>query len=112
MNNQQQEFFNIHKAGFQTIIEPNPAPGKKTNTINNHTGLPPPPMVVSGASQSAEILAYLQTGRSITPLEALNKFGCFRLGARCWDLRKAGYEIKSEMIEEHGKRFAKYSLEK
>ncbi|MFQ5788279.1 MAG: helix-turn-helix domain-containing protein [Thermodesulfobacteriota bacterium] len=61
-------------------------------------------------SQEKQILQYLKTGAKITPLEALNRFGCFRLGARCWNLKQAGYNIKTEMITCDGKRFAEYSL--
>ena len=39
-------------------------------------------------SQNEAIREYLEAGHSITPLEALNKFGCFRLGARIADLKK------------------------
>ena len=61
-------------------------------------------------SQSEQILAYMKSGKSITPIEALNYFGCFRLGARIFDLREQGNDIKSETIERNGKRFASYSL--
>ena len=63
-------------------------------------------------SQSNLILTYLQEGNSISPLEALHKFGCFRLGARIWDLRRAGHNIKEEDVNIGGKRFAKYFLDK
>lgn len=36
----------------------------------------------NSASQTQRILAYLQEGNTITPLEALRKFSCLRLGAR------------------------------
>jgi Helix-turn-helix domain len=39
-------------------------------------------------SQTQRILAYLKKGRAITPLQALAKFQCFRLGARIWDIRQ------------------------
>jgi len=61
-------------------------------------------------SQKVMILAHLKSGKSITPIEALNKYGCFRLGARILDLRNDGFNINTEMIEVNGKRFAKYSL--
>ena len=61
-------------------------------------------------SQNACIATWLKQGNSITPLEALNKFGCFRLGARIADLRKAGYNIETKMVEQNGKRFAQYRL--
>lgn len=62
-------------------------------------------------SQSTKILAHLQSGHRLTPIDALNLFGCFRLGARCWDLRKQGYDIKTEIVEKNGKHFASYWLE-
>ena len=62
-------------------------------------------------TQSDQILAHLKSGNSITPLEALNLFGCFRLGARILDLRKEGYDIQTEIIHSAGKHFAKYYLE-
>lgn len=73
--------------------------------------------VCERSSQTARILEHLKSGRSITPLQALNDFGCFRLGARCWDLRHGKfdgkeYEIKREMVKtKSGKSVAQYSLE-
>lgn len=61
-------------------------------------------------SQSEQILQYLEEKGSITPLEALNKFGCFRLGARIFDLKKKGYPIESKLISSNGKEFAQYTL--
>lgn len=63
-------------------------------------------------SQNEEILAWLQSGRSITPLEALEKFGCFRLGGRIHELRAAGHPIVTDMVTKNGKHFAEYRLEK
>lgn len=62
-------------------------------------------------SQTARILGYLAHGHALTPIDALEKFGCFRLGARIHDLKNRGHNIKSETVEsENGKRFARYSL--
>jgi len=63
-------------------------------------------------SQNMEILARLLAGKSITPLQALYRFGCFRLSARIYDLRRMGYDIKMVIIEENEKRYAKYFLVK
>lgn len=64
------------------------------------------------ASQTARILKALKGGKKLTPLDALNDFGCFRLGARCYDLRKQGYDIKTEIVKtKSGKHVACYSLE-
>ena len=66
-------------------------------------------------SQNKNILKYLQSGKTLTPLEALKQFGCFRLGARIFNLKKAGHPIKTEIIEIQTslfekKRVAKYYL--
>ena len=61
-------------------------------------------------TQSEAILDYLKQGNVITPLEALNKFGCFRLGARIWDLKRAGYDIREKDVTQNGKRFASYYI--
>jgi hypothetical protein len=66
-------------------------------------------------THKAQILAYLQSGNSITPLDALQLFGCFRLGARIFDLRKSGVEIlmerrKSVNQNGHLTQFAMYHL--
>lgn len=67
------------------------------------------------ASQCAKILARLQAGKTITPLEALDEFGCNRLAARVADLRKGGHAIHSKLItvfnRDGGKcRVAEYSM--
>lgn len=62
-------------------------------------------------SQNQAILEHLQSGNAITPMDALKLFGCFRLGARIWDLEQAGHKIKHESVTENGKTFAKYSIE-
>jgi len=59
-------------------------------------------------TQKALILKHLLRGMSLTPLEALIRFGCFRLGARIYDLRKEGYTIERTIDKK--KRFAVYKL--
>lgn len=62
-------------------------------------------------AQTVDILKYLIEGNSITPLEALQKFGCFRLGARIWDLKKLGFLIDSKLVTtQSGKHIAQYKL--
>ena len=64
-------------------------------------------------SQSVAILNYLQSGGSLSPIEALNKFNCFRLAARIGALRKEGHDIQTEIVtEENCKKFAVYFLPK
>jgi hypothetical protein len=58
-----------------------------------------------------DVLTYLQRHGSITPMQALNELGCYRLGARIWELRDAGYPIDTETVSTpSGKHFAKYVL--
>lgn len=49
-------------------------------------------------SQNRAILAHLQAGRSITPLEALHFYSCFRLSARIYDLRQRDYNIQVRRV--------------
>ena len=62
--------------------------------------------------QNRAILNYLESGGSLSPIEALNKFQCFRLAARIRDLRKAGHDIQTKTVKEAGKKYAVYSLPK
>jgi hypothetical protein len=50
-------------------------------------------------SQKKQILAYLKTGKSLTQLEALHRFGCMRLASRINDLRNDGWGILTESIK-------------
>lgn len=61
-------------------------------------------------TQKEAILRHLQSGRAITPLEALELYGCFRLGARIWELRDEGYKIQSETVKQGKKTFSSYKL--
>ncbi len=63
-------------------------------------------------TQKEAILRHLQSGRAITPLEALELYGCFRLGARIWELRDEGYKIQSETVKQGKKTFASYRYDK
>lgn len=61
-------------------------------------------------SQEFQIEHYLRSGHSLTPIEALNMFGCFRLSGRILNLRQQGLDIKTEIVKQNGKRFAKYFI--
>lgn len=64
-------------------------------------------------TQTDLIIDYLKQGNALTPLEALQRFGCFRLGARIWDARRAGHRIESRIIRTAGgKNVAEYRLTK
>ena len=61
-------------------------------------------------SQAQQIRNYLEKGNKLTPLEALNLFGCFRLSARIHDIKESGCNINTEIIEVNGKKVAQYSM--
>jgi len=63
-------------------------------------------------SQKENILEYLQIGNKITPLEALYKFGSFRLSAVIFELRQEGYNIITHKKKVDEKTFAEYELVK
>lgn len=61
------------------------------------------------------VLEYLRENKTITPLEALNTFGCYRLGARIYDLRRDGHTITTTLVYQtdyygNPMRYAKYML--
>ena len=47
-------------------------------------------------TQCAQIRVHLESGKSITQAEAIEAWGCYRLGARIFDLRAAGMDIITE----------------
>jgi hypothetical protein len=63
-------------------------------------------------SQSQQILDHLRMNGSITPLVAMRKYGCLRLGARIYDLKREGHPISMSIIERNGKHYAEYKLSK
>jgi Holliday junction resolvasome RuvABC ATP-dependent DNA helicase subunit len=70
-------------------------------------------------TQRQKIKEHLLKGRSLTQIQALNLFGCFRLASRIHDIRneiadkKEPYLLHSDMITlKNGKRVAKYWIEK
>jgi hypothetical protein len=63
-------------------------------------------------SQTNLIKKHLQSGRSITPLQALSMYGCLRLGARIYDLKREGLDIDSHLVRQNGKQFSEYFIAK
>ena len=67
-------------------------------------------------TQCDRILRHLQDYGSITQAEAIAEYGCYRLGARIYDLKSRGVAIRSETVSgknRYGERtsFARYLLE-
>lgn len=66
--------------------------------------------------QEERILKYMQDFGSITPLQALDDLGVMRLGARIYDLKRAGHMISRRMVTRKNRygeavSFAEYRLE-
>ena len=61
-------------------------------------------------SQISRVKRHLVEGKSITPMDALNLFGAFRLSHIIYFLRNEGYNIKTDLIYDGIRRYAKYSL--
>ena len=59
-------------------------------------------------TQTEAILDYLMEGKSITQLQALKNFGCLRLSAIIFNLRKEGFHIITERVGHQG--YARYTL--
>ena len=60
-------------------------------------------------TQREGILCHLKKYKSITPMEALDLFGSFRLADQIFKLKKAGHLIKTELVHlSDGRRYAKY----
>jgi hypothetical protein len=50
-------------------------------------------------SQCNRLLAYLERGQTINPLDAWRLLGIYRLASRINDLKKLGYEFEVTMIK-------------
>lgn len=64
------------------------------------------------ASQNEKVRSHLESGKSITALEAFKRYNIMRLSGRIYDLsHNDGMPIKREMVNVGKKRVARYSLE-
>ena len=61
-------------------------------------------------SQRKLILEHLKTGASITGLEALRKYGCYRLSDVIYKLRKEEHIIITADASSHGNHYGAYFL--
>ena len=66
-------------------------------------------------TQTEKILKYIEENHSITPLEALREFGCFRLASRMCDIKQMGYNVQKTMESAKNRagepvRYARYTI--
>ncbi|MBS5666844.1 MAG: helix-turn-helix domain-containing protein [Firmicutes bacterium] len=98
------------------MTQPSQTPQSASGTAPAHAWRFASPERRHPVTQCERILRHLQDYGSITQAEAVTEYGCYRLGARIWDLRAQGVPIKSETVtgkNRYGERtcFARYSLE-
>lgn len=68
-------------------------------------------MTTRSDKQIDAVLRHLKERGTITPLEALQQYGCFRLAAVIHKLRGEHWPIQTELVYEDHKRYARYWLE-
>lgn len=66
-------------------------------------------------TQTERILQYMRKNGEITQLEAMEEFGCMRLGARIYDPKKEGHLIAKQTVTSKNRygeavSYAKYIL--
>ena len=66
-------------------------------------------------TQKDRIIRHLNDKGSITALEAIKEYGIMQLGARIYELKDEGYNIRSEFVSSKNRynepvSFSKYSL--
>ena len=71
---------------------------------------------LGGHTQNSKLFKYMLKHGSITPIQAWEKLGIYRLSARIYDLRGNGADITTLMVETMNnngeiKRIAKYVLD-
>lgn len=61
--------------------------------------------------QTRKVLNHIERRGSISPLEAFGTYGMTRLGARIFELRRAGFNILTDLrADEMGRVYARYTL--
>ena len=61
-------------------------------------------------TQVDKILYHMQCGYAVTGLEALSRFGCFRLADVIYKIKKLGLDVKKITVCDKQRRFAKYFI--
>ena len=62
-------------------------------------------------SQANDIRDFLLSGHTITPLEALQMFGCISLGQRIFELKDKGWDLRFEWEKQGKKKWKRWRIE-
>ena len=63
-------------------------------------------------NKTQRLIAYILSGKPITAIEAVERFGVMRLASRIFELREAGHVIDSKKVDKNGVKFVQYRLVK
>lgn len=75
-----------------------------TTSLSTDLKLPP---------QARRILAHLERGKTITPMESMIVYSIYRLSDCIFKIRKAGHNVvREDRVDEQGHKYARYSLVK
>jgi hypothetical protein len=67
--------------------------------------------VSPNTTKTDRVIAYLTSGRSLTQLEAISLFSLFRLSSVILNLRRQGFNIKTNLkVDVNGTEYAEYAL--
>ena len=61
-------------------------------------------------TQRDSILQHLKRGDSITPIQALELYGCFALSQRIGELKRLGNDIETTIVRNGRKQHASYRM--
>jgi len=61
-------------------------------------------------TQETQILSHLKAMGTITQKEAIENYNIYRLSARIYNLKDRGNNIKTHIVSNNNKHFAKYEL--
>jgi hypothetical protein len=62
-------------------------------------------------TQTEWVLKKLRVGKRLTPIDALEGCGCFRLAAIVYILKRDGWNIETIIVKNNGKRYAQYVMQ-
>lgn len=65
---------------------------------------------MAGDSQEARILAFLRSGRTLTPAVAYELCGTLACHSRIAALRQQGHDIRCRVVSVRGRKFGEYTL--